>query len=148
MNTFFREQGKGRKFSTFIFALLDSAPKPPVFHRLESSQHTSFSVNASRTFHRTENTEKTALHKHDSDIKQVSFPFRKTPSTLPPKAWREPRTPRHQVDRLTFTWLESPGLLPSGGFMDLLSTRGLTTCRKGLHSGKPLTLIPSKKSQI
>lgn len=47
--------------------------------------------------------------------------------------------------QLTFAWLGSPGLLPSGGFEALLSTRGLTTWRKGLHRGKPLTLIPSER---
>lgn len=46
---------------------------------------------------------------------------------------------------LTFVWPGSPGLLPSVGFTGLLSTRGLATWRKGLHSGKPLTLIPSER---
>lgn len=44
---------------------------------------------------------------------------------------------------LTFTWLKSPTLLLSCGLIGLVSTLGLTTCRKGLESGSPLTLIPS-----
>lgn len=48
-------------------------------------------------------------------------------------------------DVLTLTWLKSPTLLLSWGLRGLVSTLGLTTCRKGLESGSPLTLIPSGK---
>lgn len=81
-----------------------------------------------------------------SDARFLSF-LEKTPNSASEKANARPRGRLHLSDQLTFTWLESPGLLPSGGFTGLLSTRGLTTCRKGLHSGKPLTLIPSKMEE-
>lgn len=64
------------------------------------------------------------------------------------KARQEPSArsgQQHAWGQLTFVWLGSPGLLPSDGLAALLSTRGLTTWRKGLLRGKPLTLIPSER---
>ena len=101
-----------------------------------------------KAWRRMRRTETWAAHKHASALKgTLPSPSKKHP-TLPPKgqagtASTKPRSRLPMGDRLTFTWLGSPGLLPSGGFVALLSTRGRTTCRKGLHSGKPLTLIPS-----
>lgn len=75
------------------------------------------------------------------------LPSEKRPAPASQRAGRGPerRAARQAAHggRLTFTWLGSPGLPPSGGFVALLSARGRTTCRKGLLSGKPLTLIPS-----
>ena len=74
--------------------------------------------------------------------------FLKNTQTLPPKSTGEAGSAEGLGGlpaRLTFTWPGSPGRPPSAAFTGLLSTRGLTTWRKGLHSGQPLTLMPAEK---